>query len=192
MGPVPVWYWPKYETDLDDLDPVLRMFTFRNNNYFGNQVLLDFNGFRLLNLRRPGWIDLWNIDVDYLSRRGPALGTEFGWFGTDPVRDLTDPYHYNKRYTGPGFLTDYFGYLDNCYKVDGAAVAHYIDTFVTKKPFVFGVLVNPNRPGVEANSRELDAAAHALGRQLIFQNAGPENPLEELSRPGVRRLGGTQ
>jgi hypothetical protein len=112
MGPVPVFYHPKYETDLDDLDPVIRMFTFRTNNYFGNQVLLDINGFRLLNVRKPSWIDTWNIDVDYLSKRGPALGTELGWFGADPIRDLTDPYHRDRSYKHPGILTDYFGYID--------------------------------------------------------------------------------
>jgi len=38
---------------------------------------------------------------------------------------------------------------------------------------VFGALVNPNRPGVEANNRELQASAQAIGRQLILENAGP-------------------
>jgi putative ABC transport system substrate-binding protein len=41
-----------------------------------------------------------------------------------------------------------------------------------------GVLVNPNRPGVEANSKELQVAAQTIGRQLIFQNAGPADALE--------------
>jgi putative ABC transport system substrate-binding protein len=38
---------------------------------------------------------------------------------------------------------------------------------------VFGALVNPNRPGVEANNRELQASAQAIGRPLIIENAGP-------------------
>jgi putative ABC transport system substrate-binding protein len=38
---------------------------------------------------------------------------------------------------------------------------------------LFGALVNPNRPGVEAQSRELQASAQAIGRPLIIQNAGP-------------------
>lgn len=43
---------------------------------------------------------------------------------------------------------------------------------------VIGVLINPNRPGVEANSKELQAAAEAIGRKLVFQNAGPEHPID--------------
>lgn len=41
-----------------------------------------------------------------------------------------------------------------------------------------GILVNPNRPGVEANNNELQIAARAIGRQLVFQNAGPEHALD--------------
>ena len=43
---------------------------------------------------------------------------------------------------------------------------------------VFGVLVNPKRPGVEANSRDMQAAAQALGLQLVFADAGPDHPLD--------------
>lgn len=42
-----------------------------------------------------------------------------------------------------------------------------------------GVLINPKRPGVEANSQELEAAAYKLGRQLVFQNGGADHPLDE-------------
>ena len=47
-------------------------------------------------MRRPKIVDLWNVDVDYLSKRTkdfPALGSEMGWFGDDLIRDLMDPYH---------------------------------------------------------------------------------------------------
>ena len=111
MGPIPVFYWPRFVTDADDLDPPLRQFAFRTNNYFGQQLLLDFNGFKVFNIRKPSFIDQWNIDVDYLSaRKAVAVGTELGWVGTDPVRDILDPYHKNTNYN-PGPLTDYFGYF---------------------------------------------------------------------------------
>jgi len=45
-----------------------------------------------------------------------------------------------------------------------------------------GVLINPKRPGVEANSKELEAAAQKLGRQLVFQNGGVDYPLDEAFR----------
>jgi putative ABC transport system substrate-binding protein len=43
---------------------------------------------------------------------------------------------------------------------------------------VIGVLVNPNRPGVDASSKDLQVAAQKIGVQLIFQNAGPEHSLD--------------
>ena len=56
--------------------------------------------------------------------------------GSDFAHDLTF------WWTSAG-LPYYFGYLDHCYEVDGASVAHYVAAFLTKQPFVFGVLVNP-------------------------------------------------
>ncbi len=41
-----------------------------------------------------------------------------------------------------------------------------------------GVLINPNRPGVEANSREMEAAARKLKRELVFEKAGSDHPLD--------------
>ena len=95
-GPFPVFYWPHIVMDLDDLEPPVRMIGFATNNYFGQQFKVDFNGFRLISQRRPKFIDLWNVDVDYLSARTkdfPALGSEMGWYGTDLLQDLSDPYH---------------------------------------------------------------------------------------------------
>ena len=43
---------------------------------------------------------------------------------------------------------------------------------------VFGALVNPDRPGVEANSKELHAAAQTIGVKLIIENAGPRHALD--------------
>lgn len=111
MGPVPVFYYPRFVSDIDDLDPPLRMIAYRQNNYFGSQVLADFNGFKLFQIRKPTWIDTWNVDADYLSARGPALGSEIGWMGIDPARDLIDPYHKRKD-VAPGLLRDYMGYFD--------------------------------------------------------------------------------
>jgi len=114
MGPVPAFYWPHVVQDLDDLEPPLRMIAFNTNNYFGQQLKTDWNGFRLLGKRRPKWIDIWNIDVDYLSARTkqfPALGSEMGWYGTDLIRDLTDPYHEDPK-PADHFTKNYFGYFD--------------------------------------------------------------------------------
>ncbi|WP_246196127.1 LPS-assembly protein LptD [Aquisphaera giovannonii] len=114
MGWVPIFYWPRLKGTADDLETPLRNFGFRSNNYFGQQVLTDWNGFKVFGLQRPQWIDNWNLDLDYLSARTkdfPALGSELGWFGNDLINDLTDPYH---RIKAPGehITKDYFGYLD--------------------------------------------------------------------------------
>ena len=114
MGKVPVFYWPRVLADADDLEPPLRQFTFRTNNYFGQQVLSDWNGFRLLGLKRPKFVDIWNVDLDYLSARTkmfPALGSEIGWFGGDLINDLSDPYGRAKGQI-PTWTKDYFGYFD--------------------------------------------------------------------------------
>lgn len=96
IGWFPAFYWPRVRVDSDDLDPPLRNIAFRTGNYFGQQVLLDFNAFKLLGLRKPFNIDSWNFDFDYLSYRGIGLGTEMGWFGQDLISDFTDPYFKNK------------------------------------------------------------------------------------------------
>lgn len=109
IGPVPVFYWPRIQTT-DDIDPPIRNLSFRYGTYFGYQILTDWSVFKLLNLRRPNFIDGWNLDVDYLHLRGPALGTEIGWFGRDLIGDLSDPYGKRRRVD----MTDqpYFGYFD--------------------------------------------------------------------------------
>jgi hypothetical protein len=114
MGPIPVFYWPRITGDIDDIEPPLRQFFYRENNYFGQQLLTDWNGFRLLGIRRPPWVDLWNVDIDYLSKRTrdfPALGSEIGWYGTDLFRDLMDPYQRN-RPPADTITDSYFGYFD--------------------------------------------------------------------------------
>ena len=113
-GPIPVFYWPHVVTDIEDMEPPLRMIGYSNNSYFGEMFMAEINGFRLIQTRRPKWIDIWNVDIDYLSFRTknfPAMGSEIGWYGTDLIRDLNDPYHEDRN--PPDHLTkSYFGYFD--------------------------------------------------------------------------------
>ncbi len=114
MGRVPVFYWPRVLLETDDLEPPIRQLSFGTTTYFGQQVLVDFNGFRLIGKKKPKFIDLWNVDLDYLSYRTkqfPALGTEIGWFGNDLLNDLADPYR-EKKGQPPSITNDYFGYFD--------------------------------------------------------------------------------
>ncbi|WP_406695407.1 hypothetical protein V5E97_30730 [Singulisphaera sp. Ch08] len=115
LGPLPVFYWPRILANADDIEPPIRQIRYGYNNYLGHQILTDFNGFRLFGIRKPDWIDSWNVDIDYLSMRSqqfPALGSEIGWFGKDFVSDLFDPYRRNIRETDRVGPDGYFGYLD--------------------------------------------------------------------------------
>jgi len=68
-------------------------------------------------------------------------------------------------------LDYYLGYVDNLYKVNHAAVVHFIDGFMTGKPYVFGVMVSPEMKGTG-----LDAAHF---EQLIG-----------IAKPGTIKKGG--
>ncbi len=185
MGPVPVFYWPRYVTDADDLDTPLRMFTFRENNYFGSQFLFDFNGFKLAGIRRPTWIDIWNVDLDYLTARGPAAGTELGWGGIDPIHDVLDPYHRDKSWT-PGLLREYMGYFDiwgiNDHNVDDLGQGPAVITF----PNPYGKVVNGRvipYPTRQNNPVSLNTT-NFRGR-FNFRHFQSLNTKEDNDTPGV-------
>lgn len=109
LGPVPVFFWPRIRTT-DDLDPPIRNLSVRYGTYFGYQILTDWDVFKLANIRKPKYIDNWNLDIDYLHLRGPAAGSAIGWFGRDVLGDLTDPY--GQRAGAPTVDRPYFGYFD--------------------------------------------------------------------------------
>jgi len=125
FGPLPVFYWPRLYVEADDLDPPLQGISFASNNFFGQQVRTDFDVFNLLNRRHLPEIDVWNLDVDYLSARdkrpgqGIALGNEIGWYGRDLINDIKDPFHKDKTLK-PSGLTNYAGYFDVYGLFDGS------------------------------------------------------------------------
>ena len=125
FGPVPVFYLPHMRVEADDINPPLQGISFATNNYFGQQFRTDYDVFNLLGKRHPPEIDVWNLDVDYLSARdkspgqGIALGSEIGWYGSDLINDINDPYHKNKA-TPPSRLNNYAGYFDVYGLFDGS------------------------------------------------------------------------
>ena len=96
FGPVPVFYWPRFFVEADDLDPPLQSLSFSTNNYFGQQIRTYWDVFNIFNIRHLPEVDNWTFDLDYLSARdkapgqGIALGTELGWYGSDLLRDIRD------------------------------------------------------------------------------------------------------
>jgi hypothetical protein len=80
---VPVFYLPFVQGDARDPLGPIRGVSLGYNRIFGAQIGVSLNMFDLLAIT-PGPSDRWNLDVDYLSRRGPALGTTYDYMGTDP------------------------------------------------------------------------------------------------------------
>ena len=125
FGRIPVFYWPRFFVEADDLDPPLQGLSFATNNYFGQQIRADFDLFNIFGIRHVPEIDVWNFDLDYLSGRdkslgqGIALGTELGWFGSDLIRDIQDPFH-RKKGVAPSLFGNYAGYFDAYGLFDGA------------------------------------------------------------------------
>jgi hypothetical protein len=89
VGAVPYFFWPRFVADADDPTPPFRDIMYLYGNYFGQQVLTDWDAFKLLRIKKPSatsrfQVDAWNIDIDYLSLRGPAGGSSLGYYGSNP------------------------------------------------------------------------------------------------------------
>lgn len=97
LGPVPVFYWPRFATDVNDPALFLERIAVRNDQIFGTQILADFNAYELLGIQNRPEGTKWDISTDYLSDRGPAGGTSF---------------RYNRAGSFFGGPTSYAGFLD--------------------------------------------------------------------------------
>ncbi|MGL6226164.1 MAG: hypothetical protein ACRC10_06010 [Thermoguttaceae bacterium] len=79
VGNVPIFYWPWLAADLQYKDAFLyiRDFSVANDNIFGTQVRTVWNPYQIFNIKnRPEGTD-WDISLDYFSKRGLGLGTNF-------------------------------------------------------------------------------------------------------------------
>ncbi len=81
---VPFFAWPKYKADLSEPTGPFTNLSVGNNNIFGFTASATFDMYKLLSVRgAPG--STWSLQADYLSLRGPGLGTEYTYldsFGT--------------------------------------------------------------------------------------------------------------
>jgi hypothetical protein len=74
-GGVPLLYWPTFSTSLERPTFYLSGLKVKNDNNFGTQLFLDWDLFQLLGIENaPRGVD-WTLSTDYLSDRGPAIGT---------------------------------------------------------------------------------------------------------------------
>lgn len=76
LGGFPVFYWPTFSTDLEKPNFYLTGLKLRNDDIFGTQVLADFDVFQLFGVQTPPEGVDWTLSTDYLSERGPAIGTK--------------------------------------------------------------------------------------------------------------------
>jgi lipopolysaccharide export system protein LptA len=75
-GSVPVFYWPRFQTSLDDPGFYLRSIRIGNDQVFGTQVRTRVDLYQLLGRRRPEGSS-WIGALDYLSERGLGFGSEY-------------------------------------------------------------------------------------------------------------------
>lgn len=77
LSEVPVFYWPRFATDLEDPNLFFRRVKVKNDRIFGTQILTDWDGYQLFGWRNPPAGTDLNLSLDYLSERGPAGGPTF-------------------------------------------------------------------------------------------------------------------
>ena len=78
LGNMPVLYWPWMAMDIRDRSLYLRRMKFGHDGVLGTQILSTWNPYQLFGMTnlRPEGTD-WDINLDYLSKRGFGHGTTF-------------------------------------------------------------------------------------------------------------------
>jgi hypothetical protein len=79
---VPVFYFPYVQGDVSDPLGPLQSFSFSQNRIFGAQFMTSWDVFNLLGIT-PTPATRWRMDLDYMTKRGPAAGTTFDYAGRD-------------------------------------------------------------------------------------------------------------
>jgi hypothetical protein len=98
---VPVWYSRQSTIDLNDPVGPLSALAFRSDRVFGQfQMYTSFDAYELLGVRAPQG-NQWLVHADYLSLRGPGLGTDFNYVNS-----------FGPAYKNTGAITAYALYDD--------------------------------------------------------------------------------
>ncbi|MEL7497517.1 MAG: organic solvent tolerance protein OstA [Planctomycetota bacterium] len=74
---LPVFAWPRLQTDLNNPTLFLERLSLNNDRIFGFQLTSAWNMYQLIGRRRPIPGTNWTGLLDYLSDRGVGFGTEF-------------------------------------------------------------------------------------------------------------------
>src|SRR5262249_29416192 len=95
---VPFYYTPYLITDRRDPLGPLETINFGGNRVFGFQGGLGLNVYKLFGLQ-PIENTHWRVMADYMSRRGPALGSNYDYHGNfESLVDPDDPYGLKPTY----------------------------------------------------------------------------------------------
>jgi len=81
IGPVPVFYWPRFSSDLNSSNFYIRNVRFSSDRIFGTVINTDWDMFQLLGWKNKPKGHDWIFSADYLSDRGPAAGTTYTYAG---------------------------------------------------------------------------------------------------------------
>lgn len=78
----PLFYLPVVSAPAEDPNIPLESINFGQDRIFGTQIRTRWNAFQLFGMERPPGVR-WSLDFDYLSDRGPAIGTSGSYRGVD-------------------------------------------------------------------------------------------------------------
>jgi lipopolysaccharide export system protein LptA len=81
MAGVPVFYWPTLATDLTTPNYYIDQVAIKSDRIIGTALMVDFNMYQLLGIQNHPPQNKWLLSSDYLSQRGPALGTHYQYQG---------------------------------------------------------------------------------------------------------------
>ncbi len=77
LAGIPVFGWPRFRTSLNDPSLYLRSIRVGNDKIFGTQILTGWDMYKLLGIRHSPANTDWIGNLDYLSQRGIAWGSEY-------------------------------------------------------------------------------------------------------------------
>lgn len=83
LGPVPIFYWPVFSTNLEDPTLFIRSAQLQNDRVFGVWASVDLDAYQLLGWDNPPAGTDWRISLDGLSERGFGAGTTFNYNRSD-------------------------------------------------------------------------------------------------------------
>ncbi len=79
----PVFFLPYVEKELDSASTPLRKFAIGQSSVYGFRVETTFDAYQLFGLNQPPEVTKWDLDLDFMSERGPGAGTQLDYRGDE-------------------------------------------------------------------------------------------------------------